>query len=71
MFINIDWPVNDNITFQGRNGTGKCAGLEIGLMGHRVCLSPITSRGKVGNCSIDVPLDKVEYLIRALQNMVK
>ena len=48
-----------NLTYVGRNGTGKCAGLEILHLDYvgRIQLSPLNSKGNIANCSIDIPDD--------------
>lgn len=48
-----------NLTFTGRNGTGKCIGVEIVPNGTftRTTLYPRTSRNQTANCDIDIPLE--------------
>jgi len=69
----IVWARQDMPTtrFLGRNGTGKSCGI-IALANGRddrgrdvVALAPITSRGEIGKCQIDVPLvDLVDLVDR-------
>ncbi|WP_425953195.1 hypothetical protein [Ralstonia pseudosolanacearum] len=42
----------------GRNGEFKSAGVVIREMSDSVQVQPITSRGKLGRCLIDVPIDR-------------
>jgi hypothetical protein len=57
---------NRHVTFTGRNGTMKCAGVELMEFDDRVQISPITSKGDVGRCDIDIPKENVPALIEAL-----
>jgi hypothetical protein len=50
------------LTYLGRNGTGKCHGIEVMAMGQgiheRLMISPINSKGVVAQrCNIDLPAD--------------
>lgn len=50
------------LTYLGRNGTGKCTGIEVMALGQgvhrRLMLSPINSKGCVAQrCNIDLPVD--------------
>lgn len=59
-------------TYVGRNGTGKCIGIDItnrikakgDLVG--VTISPINSKGNVANCNIDIPFEDIEAFAAAL-----
>ena len=42
----IRWPVHEQICFLGRNGYGKCTGLEISGSDEFVTLRPITSKNE-------------------------
>lgn len=57
--------------FTGRNGTFKAIGLKIWYEENVdvFTISPITSKGKIGRCSIDIPKDDVINLITKLQSV--
>ena len=48
------------VQFIGRNGCFKSIGLDISVVTPKniVCISPITSKGIVANCLIEVPLEE-------------
>ena len=55
-------PAAIGLTYLGRNGTGKCHGIEVMAMGQgiheRLMISPINSKGVVAQrCNIDLPAD--------------
>ena len=54
-------PAAIDLTYFGRNGTGKCTGLEVAVLGEdlhqRVMISPINSKGAAARCNIDLPTD--------------
>jgi hypothetical protein len=64
---------NENVTFVGRNGQGKCSGLEIlsstsGDSNKPVkIVTPLTSKGMPAHCLIEIPDDKIGELCVALQ----
>jgi hypothetical protein len=58
------------VTFTGRNGTFKCVGVEVWELSNRVTISPITSKGKIGRCDIDIPLENLGEFINALTDLV-
>ena len=51
-------------TYVGRNGTGKCIGIEIIDLSDKKCprvtIAPINSQKKVANCNIDIPIEDIE-----------
>lgn len=67
-FINPDITT----TYIGRNGTGKCIGLDITERikakgdGVGVTIAPINSKGKVANCNIDIPIQDIEAFVAEL-----
>lgn len=61
-------PFKKITTFQGRNGTGKCTGILISNLGDNLWIAPITSKGSVGNCGIEIPKEDLPKLIKALKN---
>ena len=54
-------------TFQGRNGTFKCAGVEI-MQTHDgdAIIFPLTSKGVVGNCSITIERSALDEISNEL-----
>jgi hypothetical protein len=55
-------PAAIELTYLGRNGTGKCRGIEVMSLGQgiheRLMISPINSKGVVAQrCNIDLPAD--------------
>ena len=55
-------PAAIELTYLGRNGTGKCTGIEVMALGQgihkRLMLSPINSKGVIASrCNIDLPAD--------------
>lgn len=47
----------------------KCSGIDLLTLEHKnsVMLAPLTSRGDVGRCDIEVPLENLPELIEKLQ----
>ncbi len=68
------WTVTDNTWFVGRNGMGKCAGVELLPCTHDVSkgviISPLTSKGNVANCSIKIPFESLPQIIENLQTIL-
>ncbi len=58
-----------HVTFTGRNGTFKCAGVELMECGDRIQISPLTSKGSVGRCDIDIPTENLDEFIAALREV--
>jgi hypothetical protein len=58
------------VSFIGRNGLGKCKGIDVSKC-HKdyLTLSPIRSIGGTGNCQIEIPLENIDDLVRALFDM--
>lgn len=59
--------------FKGRNGVMKCSGVEVYRGGDlsTMWLSPLTSRGVVGRCYIEVPVEDIPALIKAIREAQK
>lgn len=60
-------------TFLGRNGYMKCSGLDLcqgGLRDDLVLLAPLTSRGHVGRCELEIQLEDLPALISGLQKLL-
>lgn len=57
--------------FTGRNGYGKCSGIEL-LHGMErdgqqcFMLTPLTSKGNTANCDILIPVSAIEGIVREL-----
>jgi hypothetical protein len=60
-----DHPGQD-FTWLGRNGCGTCEGLYAGTYGPTVSLQPITSKGELARCRIDLPLAEFLKLAAAV-----
>ena len=58
---------NKDIYAKGRNGRMKCVGIDLFDNLGVLEISPINSRGIIGNCFIQLPMDKLDELIQALQ----
>ena len=69
---------HDNVTFHGRNGTGKCRGVNLWLNEYTdrepdaatITIQPVTSKGNGANCSIDIPLGDADEVIRAMHKVI-
>lgn len=59
--------------FTGRNGTGICSGIEVykSVIGENVTIIPITSKGKLANCTITIPDEEVKNLVKTLNQTFK
>ena len=57
--------------FTGRNGYGKCNGIDLLPLDHNksLMIAPLTSRGDVGRCDIEVPMENLPELIAKLQEI--
>lgn len=56
--------------FQGRNGTGKCRGVELRTNPQDLLIiMPIHSKGDLANCVITVPMTKIDDVITALTKL--
>lgn len=59
-----------DVIFLGRNGEFRCAGLEVKQYGGIVVqFEPVTSKGEVGRCVIEMPVDKLDELIGVLSEI--
>lgn len=56
--------------FLGRNGYGKCSGIELFRINETVSLVPLTSRGEPARCSTLIPIEAVPRLIEELKAFV-
>ena len=57
------------VAFTGRNGRFKQKGLSVANEQGVITLSPITSKGDVGRCVQQIPIDQVPQVIEALQRL--
>lgn len=57
---------NRNVNFIGRNGAFKCIGLEIANIQGVIVIEPITSKGQVGRCQIEIPQESVNEVVNAI-----
>lgn len=56
-----------NVEFLGRNGLFKQSGISVAtVIGNRVMLEPITSKGDIGRASLEIPNENVVDVIKAL-----
>jgi len=62
-----------NTFFTGRNGMFKASGLEILPLDHNnsFMISPITSKGLIGRCDVEIPKEVLPELIKTLQSLIK
>lgn len=69
---------HDNVTFHGRNGTGKCRGIILWVNEYTdrepdvatITIQPVTSKGIGANCSIDIPLRDADEVIRSMHSLL-
>ncbi len=60
-----------NLTeFLGRNGYGKCSGVELFKANDTISLVPLTSRGEPARCSVLIPIKAIPRLIEELKAVV-
>lgn len=57
--------------FLGRNGTFKMTGMDLYLSTHSktVSISPITSKGDVGRCDMEIPVENIDAVCEQLQTL--
>lgn len=57
----------------GRNGNIKTSGIEMfrcsRMEGKSIMILPITSRGAVANCHIEIPMEEIDEFIHQLELM--
>jgi hypothetical protein len=61
------------VEFLGRNGPGQQSGIDIATynQGSSVIVAPITSKGMVGRCSVEIPVESIPDVILALTKFQK
>lgn len=79
MSVDITWCKAEGLDFTGRNGTFLCCGVEIKLCDNYLAypvqknsivqISPITSKGAVGHCTLSIPVSQLERVITELNNI--
>lgn len=57
------------VSYVGRNGEGLQSGLEVELVGDRVEVQPVNSRGGTANCKMMIPVCNLNEVIAALQQL--
>ena len=57
--------------FIGRNGYFKCIGLELTKYDGEniIYVEPITSKNKLGNCQLEIPLEDIDLFIDTLKDL--
>ena len=56
--------------FQGRNGYFRCSGFKIVHFADKIIdIYPLTSKGVVGNCQLDIPVEEIDNLIEILKQI--
>jgi hypothetical protein len=65
----IKFSVDDGCLSIGRDNLIKQSGVKVSSWEKLVYIEPITFRGDVGNCRIMFPLDKLDEVISALQDL--
>jgi hypothetical protein len=60
----------DGCFYMGRNGTGKCKGLEVIDWGEIFMISPINTNGNTHSNYIEIPFEEIPNLIVILQELV-
>ena len=56
--------------FTGRNGYMKCSGISLTRQDNSILLAPRTSRGFIGRCDVEIPLEDLPALIAGLQALL-
>jgi hypothetical protein len=69
--IMITLNYSETTHFTGRNGTFKQTGVTVTQYAHNgvVCLAPITSKGREGNCLLSIPHADLPALIVELTKL--
>jgi hypothetical protein len=61
------------VLFLGRNGCFNSVGLHVVDHPTRECVGifPVTSRGKLASCEIEIPVEKVPEVVESLLRMMR
>lgn len=62
----VDLKFKEQVYFQGRNGTFKASGVVVNSMEKHVRLTPLTSKGTVGNAFLEIPKESIPELLALL-----
>jgi hypothetical protein len=67
--------LTEQTEFLGRNGLFKCNGFEISVYVKPnyqkvIMIEPLTSRGQIGRCAIEIPHSDLQTFINQLQEKV-
>jgi hypothetical protein len=66
----VDVKYNHNVDFIGRNGRFIQSGISIITYGSgSIMLNPITSKNQIGNCSINIAVENLDEVIKALKEV--
>ena len=65
----IKFSNSDICGFLGKNGYGKCTGLEIYNNGNKLTIYPITSREVTGRGYVQIPVKDIQLLIDELEKL--
>ena len=62
---------NKQTRFLGRNGVFKADGLQLNITGEgqEIMIEPITSQGKIGRCTLWIPMQSIGHLTHALSTL--
>ena len=69
MIETVRWKPHERLVFFGRNGTGRCTGIEVFDYDGVVSLTPFTSKDRLARCEIAVPASALSELINALEKV--
>jgi hypothetical protein len=62
----VQWPLGTEAEWIGRNGYFTSIGLVVQSWNGRVALHPVGTRGKIGNCMIEIPKAAIPDVIQSL-----
>ena len=74
MPISICTPIYFNriLSYYGRHSYSKSSGLDLGVVGDVLIVTPLTSKGAVSaSCNIEVPIESIPYLVERLTLIYK
>ncbi len=69
MITAIRWQADEALHFLGRNGIGKCTGLQIFHFDEFVELQPFTSKDILGRCHVRLPVAAIPKMIELLASI--
>lgn len=60
------------VSFLGRNGTFQAKGINIGTLKPQIVyFEPITSKGKVARCCIEIPVEDIPKVMERLEYIME